>query len=89
MDQNKIREALTSLLNDIAAQARVDATNGQSNIGSIYDSATPEFRTLDEKQIQAAIVDINKATATKDMARRLVNAIMLAASTVANITKPA
>lgn len=85
MDESKIRESLVTMLTDVANQARADALAGQSNIGSIYDKDLPKLRTLDPKQIEEAIANIKKATATKESAARLINAILVAAKTVATI----
>ncbi len=86
MDTKKICDILTGLLDDIAAQARADAIAGKSNIGGVYDKDTPTLRSLDEKQINQAIEDIRKATATKEGAARLVNALLMAAKTIAAVT---
>lgn len=86
MDEIKIREILVGMLNDIAIQAQADAASGKSNISSIYNKNIPTLRVLDEKQIKQAIEDIHKATATKEGTARLVNALLMAARTVAAIT---
>lgn len=82
MDENKIREMLTAFLTDIADQARADAVADKSNIGSVFDRATPAIKTLDENKIKEAIADINRATATRESCARLINAILLAAKAV-------
>lgn len=85
MDETKIREALTSMLNAVAEQARKDALAGKSNIGGIFDNNTPELHVLDEKKINQAIEDIKRATATKEGATRLMNAILTAARIAATV----
>lgn len=83
MDENKVREMLVAFLTDIADRAKADARSGQSNIGSIFDSDLPAMKMLDEKKIREVITDIKKATVTKESAARLMNAILLAAKTIA------
>lgn len=87
MDENKIREVLTELLSDIAQQAKIDALAEKSNIGSIYDKPLPIMKVLDEKKVAEAILDIKKATATKELAARLMNAVLIAAKTIALTAK--
>ncbi len=86
MDESKIRDALIGMLSEVAAQAKADAASGNSDIGSVLDKNKPELRQLDEKQINQAIQDIRRATATKEGAARLVSALLVAAKTVAAIT---
>ena len=89
MDNEAVRRILTSLLSDIASQAKIDSTTGVSNIASIYRPVTDnQFDSLDPQKIEEAIKDINHATATKEGARRLVNALMVVAKTVARIYFP-
>ena len=84
VDETKIREALVSLLSDVVQKARQDALNGTSDIGSIYDRTdTPSIRKIDVEKAEQAIKDIKRATQTKAGARRIVNAIMFVAETVA------
>lgn len=83
VDENKVRELLVSLLEDVAAQAKADARAGKSDIASIWKKVGPEMSSLDAKQIEKAIQDVNRATATKEGAARLVNSLMLAARVVA------
>lgn len=85
-NETKIKDILNSLLNEVAEQAKNDAISGKSNIGSIYDKSTPELIRLDEKAIKQAIDDINKVTATKEGTARLVNALLVAAKTIAAVT---
>lgn len=86
INETKIREILNTLLNEVAQQARNDASVGKSNIGSIYDRSSPDLVKLDEKAIKQAIEDINKVTATKEGTARLVNALLVAAKTIAAVT---
>lgn len=88
MDKDAVRETLTGLLSDIAAKAREDALAGESDIGSIFRREGENLRSLDAKAVEDAIVDINKATATKEGARRLMNGIMVAAKAAAKIAFP-
>jgi acetylglutamate kinase len=86
MEESKIRDALINMLTEVAEQAKADALSGKSNIGSVLDKNKPELRQLDEKQINQAIQDIRKATATKEGTARLVSALLVAARTIAAIT---
>lgn len=83
MDESKIREMLIAFLTNIADQAKTDAKSGQSNIGNIFDSDLSTMKILDEQKIREIITDIKKATMTKESAARLMNAILLAAKTIA------
>ncbi len=89
MDNKQIQEALTSLLTDVAAKARADALAGKSDIGSIFRQDSAQLQSLDSKAVEDAIIDINKATATKAGTRRLINGIMVAARAAARIAFPA
>ena len=89
MDQAAIKEALTALLTSVAAKAKEDALAGRSDIGSIFDRDTEEMKSLDAAKVEEAIIDINKATATKEGTRRLVNGILVAAKAAAKIAFPA
>ena len=89
MDKDALREALTELLTDIAAKAKADALVGHSDIGSIFDRESEKLQSLDAKTVEEAIININKATATKEGARRLFNGIMVAAKVAARIAFPA
>jgi len=84
-----IRAALTALLTDIAHKARQDALSGHSDIGSIYRRDHEELKSLDVKAVEDAIVNIKKATASKEGTRRLINGVMLAAKVAAKIAFPA
>ena len=85
MDKDKIKEALTTLLNDIAAKAEADARAGESDIGSIFRREGESLRKLDVKAIKSTIAHIETATATREGALRLMNGIMLAAKVAARI----
>lgn len=86
VDETKVRELLTSLLTEVAAKARADALAGKSDIGSIWRRDAPsELASMDPAKVEEAIADIRKATATKEGARRIINAIMVAAKAVAKI----
>ncbi len=85
MDKDVIKATLTGLLNDIATRARKDAIAGESDIGSIFRREGPSLTSLDMKAIDQAIANIERATATKEGARRLMNGLMIAAKTAARI----
>ena len=89
MDQEAIKTVLTALLTDVAARARADALAGNSDIGSIFRRESEQLQNLDPKAVEDAIVAINKATATKEGTRRLVNGILVAAKMAAKIAFPA
>jgi hypothetical protein len=80
---NKLQEALSTFLTDIASQARADAIAGQSNIGSIFDTS-PDLQMIDSKKVQDLIISINQAAKTKEATRRIVNAILVAAKIAAD-----
>lgn len=89
VDENKIKELLVELLEDVAEKAKADALAGESDIASIYRRDNGDkFAKLDPDRIAEAISYIKTATATKAGARRVVNAIMVAAKAVANIYLP-
>lgn len=85
VDETKVREILTSLLTEVAAKARADALAGQSDIASVWRRDAISLTSMDPTKVEEAIADINKATATKEGARRIINAIMVAAKAVAKI----
>jgi len=85
MDKDQIRDALTALLQDIADKAQKDARSGESDIGSIFRRDSKPLQQLDMKAIDEAIANIDKATATKEGARRLMSGVMLAAKVAAKI----
>ena len=85
MDKETVKEVLTSLLTDIATKACEDALAGNSDIGSIFRRDSEKLQSLDPKTIEDAIIAINKATATKEGARRLINGIMVAAKAAARL----
>jgi hypothetical protein len=85
MDNAAVKEILTSLLTDIAAKARKDALAGNSDIGSIFRRDSEKLQSLDPKAVEDAIIAIDKATATKEGTRRLVNGIIVAAKAAARL----
>ena len=89
VDQEQVKKLLTELLSDVAAKAREDALNDRSDIASIYkrDRKTT-LNSLDPAKVEEAIAYINRATATKEGARRIINAIMVAAKAVAQVYFP-
>ena len=88
MDKEAIRQALTALLTDVAAKAREDALAGRSDIGSVWRREREQLSSLDPDAVEAAIADINKATATKEGARRLMNGLMVVAKAAAKVAFP-
>jgi acetylglutamate kinase len=89
MDPKVIKQVLTSLLTDIADKAKADALAGQSDIGSIFRRDTTQLQSLNPKAVEDAVAAINKATATKEGTRRLINGILVAAKAAAKIAFPA
>lgn len=89
MDPKVIKEVLTSLLTDIADKAKADALAGRSDIGAIFRRDSERLQSLNPKAIEEAVLAINKATATKEGTRRLVNGILVAAKAAARIAFPA
>jgi len=85
MDKDQIKDALTTLLQDIADKAKADARKGESDIGSIFRRDSESLQQLDMKAVEDAIANIDRATATKEGARRLMNGLMLAAKVAAKI----
>jgi len=85
MDKEVVKEALTGLLSNIADKARADAQAGESDIGSIFRQEGNSLRALDIKALDKAITDIDKATATQEGARRLMNGVIMAASLAAKL----
>ena len=85
MENEAIRDALTALLSDVAEQAKQDAREGKSDIGSIFRREGPSLKSLDAQKVEQAISDIKKATATKEGTRRLVNGLLVAAKVAAKI----
>ena len=83
MDAEKIKEALVSMLEEVADKARQDARSGKSDIGSIYRKKRDPLSSLDPKVAEQAIRNIKVATATKEGTRKLVNAVILAAKVIA------
>jgi len=86
VDEIKIRQVLTDLLLDITGKARSDALNGRSDISQAFGSELPFLKTLDDAAIKQAILDIHKATATKETSAKLLNAILSAAKIIAITT---
>lgn len=89
MDQEAIKRALTSLLTDVATKARADALAGNSDIGSIFRREGEKLQNLNPQAVEDAITAIDKATATKEGTRRLINGILVAAKAAAKIAFPA
>jgi hypothetical protein len=79
MDEVQIKNSLVTLLEGVAEQARQDAANGKSNIGVIYSDDVH----LNQIAVTNAIQDINKATSTKEGARRLISGLLVVAKAIA------
>lgn len=86
MDSEQIKTVLTTLLTDIAAKAREDALTNNSDIGSIFRKDSDNLLSLDPKAVEDAIIAIDKATATKEGTRRLINGILVVAKIAARLT---
>lgn len=86
IDENQVRDALVTLLMDVAAKAKADSASGVSDIASIYRrDNSAKLTAINVDLLDEAIRNIEKATSTKDGARRVVNAIMAVARTVAQL----
>jgi hypothetical protein len=89
MDPEVIRSALMGALESVASKARADALAGESDIGSVFDDEVAPLPSLDIAKIEEAMENINKATATKEGARRLINGLLLVAKVAAKAGFPA
>ncbi len=89
MDQHFIQHTLKALLITVAEKAKADAQQGESDIGSIFEDSIDTLPDVDVSKIEQAIRDIDKATATKEGARRLMNGILIAARVAAKAVFPA
>ena len=83
MDPRLIGHALTAALEMVADKARADALAGESDIGSVFDDDVDPLPSMDVAKIEEAIANIDKATATKEGARRLINGILVVAKVAA------
>lgn len=88
MDLEVIRRALTEALESIAKQARIDALADKSDIGSIFEDEIDVLPSLDVAKIEQAIRDIDRAAATKEGARRLINGLLVVARVAAKAAFP-
>ena len=77
------------MLITVAEKAKADARQGESDIGSIFEDPIDTLPDIDVSKIEQAIRDIDKATATKEGARRLMNGILVAAKVAAKVVFPA
>lgn len=89
MDPEVVKQALQAMLEKVARKARDDAMRGESDISSVFEEEPDMLPSLDVARIEQAIIDIDRATATKEGARRLMNGLMVAARAAARITFPA
>ena len=83
MDPEAVKRALQGMLEEVATKARADATSGESDIGSIFEDEVDTLPSLDIAKVEQAIRDIDKATSTKEGARRLINGLMVVAKVAA------
>lgn len=83
MDPEVIRRALKEALESVAQKARADAIAGESDISSVFDDEVDPLPSMDVAKIEEAIANIDKATATKEGARRLINGILVVAKVAA------
>lgn len=89
MDPEVIRRALTEVLRSVADQAMADARVDESDIGSVFEDEVAALPSMDVTKIEEAIANIDKATATKEGARRLINGILVVAKVAAKAAFPA
>jgi hypothetical protein len=85
MDPEVVRETLKEALRAVANKAKVDAQRGESDIGSVFGDDIDPLPAMDIAKIEEAIVNIDKATATKEGARRLINGILVVAKIAARV----
>ena len=89
MDPEVIKAALKNMLHEIADKARADARRGESDIASIFEDEVAPLPSVDIAKIEEAIANIDKATATKEGARRLISGILVVAKVAAKVAFPA
>lgn len=89
MDPEIIKQGLINMLQTVADKARADAERGESDISSIFKDELDVLPSLDVAKIEQAIRDIDKATATKEGARRLINGLLVVARVAAKAAFPA
>lgn len=89
MDPKIIREMLKETLQAVANRARADAQQRESNIAFVFEDEIDSLSSIDITKIEEAIVNIDKATATKEGARRLLNGILVVAKVAAKAAFPA
>jgi molybdate-binding protein len=83
MKLKELREQLSSLLEEAAAKARRDARSGSgTDLSSILDGKmdvdSDDIQMLDQESVKEAIEVINRATRTKEGARRILAAVTVA-----------
>lgn len=83
MDPEVVKRALQEMLEGVAQKARADAISGESDIGSIFNDEPKTLPSLDLAKVEQAIRDVEKATRTKEGARRLINGLMVVAKVAA------
>jgi len=88
MDSEAIKHALKDILEQVAEKARADAQQGESDISSIFEDEQGPLPSLNVDEVEEAIRNIDKATATKRGAARLINSIMVAARFAARVSFP-
>ena len=89
MDPEIIKQGLINMLQTVADKARADAERGESDISSIFKDELDVLPSLDVAKIEQAIRDIDRATATKEGARRLINGLLVVARVAAKAAFPA
>jgi phosphoserine phosphatase len=89
MDPEAVKNALQAMLEDVANKARADAMSGESDIGSVFEDRTDSLPGLDVAKVEQAIRDVDKATRTKEGARRLINGLLVVAKVAAKAAFPA
>jgi len=86
MDKEAIKQALQDMLKGVADKARADAMAGESDIGSIFDDELQLAPGMDIAKVEEAILNVERATATKEGAQRLMDGIMIIAKIAARAT---
>lgn len=94
--EDLIKKHLTNLLLEMQELAREDArrvsASGLSHMGdgisSVYDRSYDDGDKLDDQKIEEIIRNIDRATSTKEGARRLFNGIEVIAKSIVRIYFP-
>ena len=87
IDETKVRDALVSLLEGVAEKARQDARDNNSDIMSVIGTNEGDGNaSINLEHVERAIENVERATRTKEGARRMLNAIMVTARVVGRVT---